>query len=79
MVQQFSSRTDKGMSYEIFGIARLLADQHDGGPLGALAEHSLRGVPIERAGGASGRGLLQGGNRRFAGDQVAGGRGQLGF
>jgi len=69
------------MSGEVFGIARLLADQHDGGPLGALAEHRLRGVPIKRAGGASGRGLLQGGNRRFAGDQVAGtpGPGQLRF
>jgi len=81
MVKQFSSRTDKGMSGEIFGIARLLADQHDGGPLGTLAEHRLRGVPIERAGSASGRGLLQGGNRRFAGDQIAGtpGPGQFGF
>jgi hypothetical protein len=67
------------MSSEVFGITRLLTDQHYGGPLGALAKHSLRGVPIERAGGASGRSLLQGGNRRFAGDQVAGGRGQLGF
>lgn len=80
-VQQFSSGTDKGMSSEVFGIARLLTDQHDGGPLGTLAEHRLRGVPVERAGGASGRGLLQGGNCRFAGDQVAGtpDPGQFGF
>src|SRR5271170_7704155 len=47
------------MAGKVFGIARLLADQHDPGSLQSLAEHGLRRVTIQVTAGASGSGLAQ--------------------
>src|SRR5215475_352006 len=45
-VEKLSRRPDKGMSGQVFGIARLLPDQHDPGSLPPFTEHGLRGVPV---------------------------------
>ena len=56
-VEHLAGRADEGMAGEVFLVAGLLADQHDGGVLRAFAEHGLRRVLVERAGAAM-RGLL---------------------
>jgi hypothetical protein len=48
-VEQFTGRANKRMAGEIFGIARLFADQHDLRPSGTFAEYGLRRVEVEWA------------------------------
>jgi hypothetical protein len=47
------------MTGQVFGISRLLADQHDPGSLRAFAENGLRRVAVEVAGGALSGGIAQ--------------------
>ncbi len=58
-VQQPSRRSDEGMAGEVFGIARLLAHEHDRCSLRSFAEHGLCGVLVQIAGGASSGGVAQ--------------------
>src|SRR5581483_557648 len=53
-VEKAARRSDEGAACEIFAIARLLADQHDGRALPALAEDGLCAELVEIAGGAAG-------------------------
>ena len=51
-IEQFAGWSDKRMPGQIFGVARLLADQHDlriGRP---FPKHGLRRIEVEWAGGA---------------------------
>jgi hypothetical protein len=41
-VEQLACRPDKGMTLDVFLVARLLADQHELGVLGSLPEDGLR-------------------------------------
>ena len=54
-----SGRPDKRVAGEVFGIARLFADQHHPRPLRAFAEHGLCGVPVQIASRAAGGGFPQ--------------------
>src|SRR5690242_14837811 len=56
-VQQPARRADEGATGQVFGIARLLAHQHDPGSLRSFAENGLRCVAVEVAGGALSGGL----------------------
>jgi hypothetical protein len=51
-IQELACRSDKGTAGEIFGVARLLADQHQLGPSAAFAEDGLRAALPEIAGAA---------------------------
>jgi hypothetical protein len=45
-VEQLARRADKGVAGSVFGIARLLANQHDSRTLRAFAKDGLGRVPI---------------------------------
>ena len=77
-VQQPSRRSYEGVSGKIFGVTRLLADQHDPGSLRSFAEHGLRGVLVQIAAGASSGGIAQCAGCRLDRDQVPGIFGWLG-
>jgi hypothetical protein len=47
-VEHAPGRADKRLAFEVFLVARLLADQHQPGARGALAGHHLGGIFIER-------------------------------
>ena len=64
-VEQFARRPDKRVAGEVFGIARLLADQHDPRLLRALPEHGLCGVLVQIAVRAAGGGVPQRRNARL--------------
>jgi hypothetical protein len=49
VTQQLAGWTDERFAFEIFSIARLLADEHDAGAARAVPEHRLRGVLPEIA------------------------------
>src|SRR5439155_27304227 len=74
-VEQFAGRSDKGVTGQILGIARLLADKHDLGPFRPLAEHGLRRIAEQRASGAFGRRVAYVIEARLLGDQRCGGGG----
>jgi hypothetical protein len=52
-VEQLSRRADERMPSKILGVPRLLADQHDFGPLRPFTEYGLRAALVEVAGLAS--------------------------
>jgi hypothetical protein len=55
VVEELAGRSHEGMPLLVLLIAGLLADEHDLAPRRALAKHGLRGLGVERAGGAVGR------------------------
>ena len=57
--QQAARWPDERLTLQVLLVARLLADQHHPGVLGALAEHGLGGLTPQVTGLAGGRGLLQ--------------------
>src|SRR5436190_902827 len=63
-VEQLPGWTDERTTSEIFGVARLLADQHQLGPARTLAEDGLRGVLPEITRPAAFRGCANVGQRR---------------
>jgi len=71
-VQKPSRWSYEGVSGKIFGVARLLADQHDPGSLRSFAEHGLCGVLVQIAAGASSGGVAQCADCRLDRDQVPG-------
>jgi hypothetical protein len=58
-VEQLSRGSDKRVTGNVLRITRLLADQHNERPVGALTEHGPGSVPIQPASSAMGRGLAQ--------------------
>ena len=58
-IEQLAGRPDEGVTGQILGIPGLLADEQDRGALRSLAEHGLRRVAEQWAGGAFGRRLAQ--------------------
>jgi hypothetical protein len=58
-VQHAPRRADERVALEVLLIARLLADQHEPGPLRALAEHRPGRVPVQIAALAAGRRVPQ--------------------
>jgi hypothetical protein len=77
-VQQPSRWSYEGVVGKIFGVARLLADQHDPGTLRSFAEHGLCGVLVQIAAGASSGGVAQRADCRLDRDQVPRISGRLG-
>ena len=51
-IQNLPRRADKRLAGEVFLVARLLADQHDGRVSRAFTENGLRGVLVKMAGPA---------------------------
>ena len=54
-VEKLSRRADERMALNVFAIAGLLADDHDGRMRRTFAENRLGGVFVKRTGGAAGR------------------------
>src|SRR5580704_15126373 len=52
-IEQAASRADERFARKVFLVARLFADQHDGGVARSLAGNRLGGVAIKRAAGAA--------------------------
>ena len=73
LVEQSAGGTDERAAFDIFAIARLLADQHHVGLLPAFSEHGLRSGFPKIAGLAAGGRELQLLQRRSRGDQRCGG------
>ena len=73
-IEQFPRRPDKRMSGKVFGIAGLLANQHDPRPFGTFAEHSLGGGPVQMAIRAARGGFSQRRNAGLNGNGAASAR-----
>ena len=58
-IQQPPGRPDERMSLAILFVAGHFADHHDSGIRRSFAEHDLRGVPVQVAAAALGRGRLK--------------------
>src|SRR5215469_1454644 len=71
-VEKLSGGSDKRMTGEIFGIPRLLPDQHDAGRLRPFAEDGLCCFLVEMARGALSGRVAQPGDRRLGRDLDAG-------
>jgi hypothetical protein len=54
LVEHASGRPDEWLPFPILAIAGLLADEHDLGVFGALAEHGLGAGLVQVAGAARG-------------------------
>src|SRR5262249_19279934 len=69
-VEQLPCRTDEGMASDIFGVSRLLADEHQCGSARTLTEDGLRGALVEIARLAACRGVGYVGQGGFVWQQV---------
>src|SRR5438093_2038706 len=63
-IEQLAGRSDERMSREVFGIARLLADEHELSFAPAFAEDGLRASLVQIASLTVSRRLADGGQRR---------------
>jgi hypothetical protein len=59
-VEEAARRSDKRVAFQVFTVARLLADYYECRVLGALAEYRLRAKPPQRT-----RAARRGGSAQF--------------
>jgi hypothetical protein len=74
-VEELAGGADEGFAGEVFLVAGLFADEHDGGGGGAFAEDDLGGVAVEVTALAFFGGGAELGEGEFIGEEVGGGAG----
>lgn len=59
IIQNAASRTHEGPAFQIFFVARLFADEHEGRPHESLSENRLGCVPVQITSATARCGVLQ--------------------